>query len=326
MSLTKPIQQLFEKIGEKNINISYLGKGEASIVYKVITSEGVYVIKTALYPERKKKVLGEATIRTNFIKKGIKCIPAPIYIDDEILPNGAVIYEYVEGLQPNFKEEELVKQIAYFLAELHQKEYEKLAHGFENLKKIVSGLERTINKITRNYTQLVNEEINSALENGLQKLQNELKLFDKKEFIGINARLHGDMSDNFILDSNNKIWLLDWENSEFGDIVEEISFFLASNKVTREKRRIFYSEYQKHFPLTQDIPFEDLYKFYSSIITVFNICWGIDQLDMNIKQNLEPEKKVRDLFMTEKEWEGIFDNKICLKLASGLEKMSKKIL
>lgn len=324
MSLNKPIELLFKKIGQKCINISYLGKGEASVVYKVITSDGVYVVKTGLYPERKKKVLGEATIRTNFIKKGLDNIPAPIYIDDEILPNGAVIYEFVEGLKPNFKEEELIRQVAYLLAELHQKEYEKLDYGFQNLERFVHNLVTTIEKISRTYTKLVNEEIQSALEGGVQEIQKGLKHFKDLKFTGINARLHGDMSDNFIVDNNNKIWLLDWENSEYGDIMEEISFFLTLNNFSKEERLIFFTEYRKNFPLAQNIPFEDLYNFYSSMITVFDICWGIDQLDMNVKQKLEPERKIRDLFITAKDWAFFFDKETCLKLSKGLERIAKK--
>ena len=29
---------------------------------------------------------------------------------------------------------------------------------------------------------------------------------------GIRAKLHGDLSDNFVVDKYEKIWLIDWEN------------------------------------------------------------------------------------------------------------------
>ena len=50
-----------------------------------------------------------------------------------------------------------------------------------------------------------------------------------------------------MIDRNGKIWLIDWENSEYGDIAEELCWFLYINKIQPDDRLKFYQEYQKRF-------------------------------------------------------------------------------
>ncbi|NPD88762.1 MAG: hypothetical protein HGN29_08550 [Asgard group archaeon] len=79
MKDTKPIDSsiirdsanvLFENNGKKIEQISFLGRGEGSAVFKINTTDTAYCLKTALYPERTQKILNEANIRDGFIKKG----------------------------------------------------------------------------------------------------------------------------------------------------------------------------------------------------------------------------------------------------------------
>ncbi|NHJ05252.1 MAG: aminoglycoside phosphotransferase family protein [Candidatus Heimdallarchaeota archaeon] len=319
------IHQIFQRIGKSVLNYSILGKGEASIVYKVETDKGIFALKTALYPERKKKVLREAEIRNFFIENGINCIPPPIFSDDSLFPNGAVIYEFVAGSKPDFNDFDLIKQFAQITGKIHQIDYELIDYGFSNIEKLSSFLEQTIKKIITNFPHLMNQSIISAFKIGTEEFKALLPPEKERVMIGINAHLHGDLSDNFIVDSNDKIWLLDWENSEYGDIVDEISWFLSVNDFSLEKRAIFFQEYQLSFPEAKKVNFEDLYSLYAASNTIFNICWGLDQLDMNIKQKLEPERKLRDLAITATEWEQFFSKEASSLMIEGIDLLTKEI-
>ena len=163
------IHQIFQKMDLSILNTSLLGKGEASVVYKITTNKGIYALKTALYPKRKKKVLREAEIRKFFIEKGMTCIPHPILADDTIFQNGAVIYEFIEGNKPNFSDIEIIKQFAQITSMIHQIEYEIIEDGFSNIKKLYSSLEKITNKITTSFPHLMNQLIESAFNLGIKE-------------------------------------------------------------------------------------------------------------------------------------------------------------
>jgi len=325
MNYDENIQQIFQRLGKSIIQYSILGKGEASIVYKVETSEGIFALKTALYPERKKKILREAEIRNFFIEKGINCIPTPVYSDEALFPNGAVIYEFVPGIKPDFNDIKLIKQFAQITSRVHQIDYKLIEDGYSNLLKLYNFLEKTVEKIIGKFPHLMNQSIISAYEIGVKEFKELMSKEKDQEMIGINAHLHGDLSDNFVVDSQKKIWLLDWENSEYGDIVDEVCWFLSVNDFSFEKRAIFFQEYQQSFSLAQKINFEDLFSLYAASNAILNICWGVDQLDMNIKQKLEPERKLRDLAITAKEWEQYFSKEASSLIIKGINYLTNEI-
>jgi len=107
-SETESIYALFHHIGEKIIEISFLGRGEGSVVYKVKTRNKVYCMKMALFPERTQKVLNEAKIREEFLQQGLNFLTTPLHIDQKIISNGAVIYDYIEGEMTLFKDKEVI--------------------------------------------------------------------------------------------------------------------------------------------------------------------------------------------------------------------------
>ncbi|MBN1329098.1 MAG: aminoglycoside phosphotransferase family protein [Candidatus Heimdallarchaeota archaeon] len=319
------ISQIFLKIGKSVINYSFLGKGEASIVYKVNTNDGVFALKTALYPERKGKILHEAKIRSFFIENGLDCIPPPIYTDELFFSNGAVIYDFVEGNKLDFFDLEIISQFALVTSKIHQVKFEIIQDGFSNIEKFSSSLEQAVHKIDLAYPHLLNTSLTLAFDSALKEFKDLLPLKKRHTTIAINAQLHGDLSDNFVIDSRQKIWLLDWENSEFGDVAEELCWFLSTNKASPEHRAIFFQEYQNHFHLAKRIPFEALYSVYFTGNLIFNICWGIDQLAMNIRQQLEPERKLRDLACTAKEWGESFSKTTSSSIVEGIELLTKQI-
>jgi thiamine kinase-like enzyme len=325
MILEKKVQLIFQDIGKTVQDFSVLGKGEASVVLKVNTNDGIYALKTALYPGRKKKVLQEVEFRNYFINQGLDCIPLPVHSDSTFFSNGAVIYEYIEGTMPNFTDLNIIKQFARIVSSIHKIKFEIIDDGFINIKNEFNFLKKTTKKITTKYSHLVNDAIKTAFDLAIKEFKELMNQQGDKFTIGINAQLHGDLSDNFIVDLNNKIWLLDWENSEYGDIIGEIIWFLNINKVTLEARDIFYQEYQQHFAPARKISFADIFPLYVSMVPVFNICWGIDQLDMNIVQKLEPERKLRDLAISAKNWKPFYSSEASAKIKEGIDSLTQKV-
>ncbi|NHJ46928.1 MAG: aminoglycoside phosphotransferase family protein [Asgard group archaeon] len=319
------IQQLFEKIGESILNSSFLGKGEASIVLKITTNQNTYALKTALYPKRKEKILKEADFRNFFLNKGLSYVPKPVFVDSEIFPNGAVIYEFVNGKKPDVISTDNLRQFAQIISEIHKTKYEIIEDGFSQILKTYNFLDKTTKKIISRFPHLVNTSIELAFENALKEYKQMIDNAQDISTIGVNAQLHGDLSDNFVIDDENKIWLIDWENSEYGDILEEIYWFLFVNRIKSEDKSLFYKEYQKRFIPAQKIKFEELEIFYYSVTPVFNFCWGLDQLAMNIEQNLEPERKLRDMAKSANGWKQYFSDSTSLMIIKGTKTLKEKL-
>lgn len=325
MITDKRVHLIFEKIGQSVRSSSFLGKGEASTVLKVSTDKGTYALKTALYPERKEKILKEAKFRAFFLKNGVSCVPRPVYSDSVIFPNGAVIYEYAEGSKLDIINIGNLKQFARIISEIHRIDYELVDDGFSQIRKLYQSLDKTTTKIKSKYSHLMNSSIETAFEKALKEFS--LKIDEKREVntIGMNAQLHGDLSDNFVIDEQDKIWLLDWENSEYGDVAEELCWFLYVNKIQPDDRLKFYQEYQKWFIPAQKIKFEEIEEFYYATTPVFNICWGIDQLNTNIKENLEPERKLRDLAKSAKNWKSFYSDTTTSLIIKGINTLKEAL-
>jgi thiamine kinase-like enzyme len=323
----KKIAKIFDKFGKSVLSSSFLGKGEASTVLKIITNKGKFALKTALFPKRKDKVLNEAKFRKYFIDHGLSCVPAPLYADSEIFPNGAVIYEFVEGIEPDFRKVRNINQMAQILSQIHQIEYEIVEDGFSQIMKLFKFLEKITRKISTEYHQFMNDSIQSAFSTALSEYK--ALLDDNKALfsIGINAQLHGDLSNNCLMDQNDKIWLIDWENSEYGDVMEELCWFLSCNEISKENQVKFFQEYQNKFPETKQIRFDKISKFYDMSTPVFNICWGIDQMATQLDQNLEPpDRKLKDLAISASNWVPFYSEYACSLIMKGIQKLKRSLL
>lgn len=322
MDTEASISALFTKIGKKIVQYSVLGKGEASVVYKITTDNGLYTLKTALYPQRKDKVLQEATIRNYFLNKGLDFLPAPVYTDNTLFPNGAVIYEFIDGKVPDFTNLDSLKQMAHILARIHSTNF-KVLLGPTTITNLEATLTRITSKTNLTYSNLVNSSIKFAFEKALTECKALFSKFiaNHPNMKSITADLHGDLSNNFIIDSHDKIWLIDWENSEYGDITEEVCWFLFTNDFTVDMRESFIREYKSQFQTSQPIDFDQLYPLYASVNSILNICFGIDQLQMNIQQSLEPERKLHDLAITAQGWTAYFSQATASVIIQGISQL-----
>ncbi|MHA2364086.1 MAG: aminoglycoside phosphotransferase family protein [Candidatus Hodarchaeales archaeon] len=324
--LEDQIINLFNHLGHYIQNISFVGKGEGSRVYKVVTNRSKFCLKLAQYPERTEKVLKEADIRQYFITNGLECLPSPIHSDQHFLSYGAVIYHFIEGNIPDFNDQNNLKQMAEILASIHRLNIQVVPQGYKQLIKYFEYLKKTITRTTQLYTHLMNEFILSGFRKVLEEISWAIDAKHNAFTHGLTSILHGDLSDNFILDQDGKIWLIDWENSEPGDVVEEICSFVYDNKVTHENKIFFFKEYQKHCPQAQTINFDEIEPLYNQSVPVFNICWGIDLLNTNLERKLEPERKLRDLAISANNWKKKFSEKTSIKMIQGIEILRKYLM
>ena len=58
---------------------------------------------------------------------------------------------------------------------------------------------------------------------------------------------------------------------------------------------------------------------------MFNICWGIDQLYTNIKENLEPERKLRDLAESANNWKSYYSNTATSLITKGINTLKESL-
>jgi thiamine kinase-like enzyme len=324
-SENKSINALFRHFGEELKEISFLGRGEGSVVYKIRTTKRVYCLKMALFPERTQKVLNEAKIREEFLHQGLKFLTPALHIDQVFLTNGAVIYKYIEGKMAIFKDKSVLTQMASYLAEIHKLNYEVIPNGFQHIMSFFQSLDDTIQSIKNRYSNLMNDSIQSAFNAALEEYHTLIQ--DNRDIFthGISSFLHGDLSNNFILDPHGKLWLIDWENSEYGDCLEEISYFIFDNDLDGESREYFFDEYQKQFSPASGLNLEKIAPFYVMVIPVFNICWGIDQLSTNLQYKLEPERKLRDLASSAQNWKKFFTQSTTKLMIEGISKLKSHL-
>jgi thiamine kinase-like enzyme len=325
-TIREPTSNLFKEKNEKIKNISFLGRGEASAVFKVTTDYNIYALKTALYPERTQKILNEAVIRQKFIDKGVQCVPTPRYTDQFFFKNGAVIFDFAEGVHSDYKDESTVRNIARNLADIHNVEYQLIPDGLDQMMKNLKFLKKTMNHIEIDYPHLMNPSISKAFKLAQKEYE---ELLDENQDLfpfGISGILHGDLGGHFITDPQGKVWLVDWENSEYGDIVEEICSFIHNSSIGEDMRKIFYMEYKTHFPIASDLDLERLGYFYSFPIPAFNVCWGLDQLNTNLIYKLEPERKLVDVNSSAENWKKYFSETTASLIKEGVNELTLKLV
>ncbi len=325
-TVEEPASRLFKERNEKIREMSFLGRGEASAVFKIITENNTYALKTALYPERTQKILNEAKIRQNFIDKGVQCVPAPRYSDQQFFKNGAVVFDFAEGVHSDYNDVETVKKMALCLADIHNVEYEIIPDGLDQMKKNHQFLKKIMSHIETDYPHLMNAKISEAFS--LAQEEYEELLDENKELfcLGISGILHGDLGGHFVTDPSGKVWLVDWENSEYGDIVEEISTFIFYSGMKEELQKVFFIEYKTHFPPARDLDMEKLGYFYVFPIPAFNVCWGIDQLHTNLIHKLEPERKLVDINKSAKNWKNSFSESTASLIEEGVNDLTLKLI
>jgi len=259
------------------------------------------------------------------LHQGLKFLTPALHIDQEFLTNGAVIYKYIKGKMAVFNDKSVLTQMARYLAEIHNLNYKINPNGFQHIMSFFQSLDDTIQSIQNRYSNLLNDSIQSAFTAALEEYHTLIQ--DNRDIFthGISSILHGDLSNNFILDPHGKLWLIDWENSEYGDCIEEISCFVFDNDLDGESQEFFFNKYQKHFSPALGLNLEKIAPFYVMVVPVFNICWGIDQLSTNLQYKLEPERKLRDLELSAQNWKKFFTDSTSELMIEGISKLKSHL-
>jgi thiamine kinase-like enzyme len=318
------IEQLFISHELLVTSVKYLGKGEGSLLYKVDSSDQDFVLKTALFPRRKTKVLNEAIIRNRFINYGLNFIPKPCFTDQKYFPQGAVIFEFIEGSLCKFSKRTQLSQMAKILAQIHSLNTQIIEDGFAHILTQFTFLESTIEKIIENYSVHLNPDIEKALFLAKEEYKKDLYQNQKLFPYGLTSETHGDLSNNNIIDLKGKIWLIDWENAEYGDCIAEAFSFLNCYSFMDKEKNYFLKKYQSFFPMARNLDLMQIFPFYDKIGPVLDICWGIGQFSANLNHNLEPERKLRDLSNTALQWKSQFSKDTYALIMNGISQMQKK--
>lgn len=316
---------LFISLGYEVTDISFVGKGEGSKVYKVNTLQGIFCLKLAQYPGRKEKILNEASIRSMFLGYGLGFVPAPIHTDEIYLPYGGVIYEFVEGTSPDLTKQTILKQVAEKLSQIHRLNYEVISDGFSLLEEQRTFLQKTKERLSDNYPDLFNDSILGAFDKVFVEVDHYFSIEKSLDWVGLRGLLHDDVSDNFIEDTKGLIWFIDWENAQMGDIVEEVVTWVGP-RLSPMRKKLFYDYYRGSFPEAKRILFERIEPLYLKLVPAFDICWGIDFLATNIEHNLEPDRKLRDLLSTAHWLREFYSAETAEQMIKGVEELRRNLL
>ncbi|MCG3220021.1 MAG: hypothetical protein H7641_01470, partial [Candidatus Heimdallarchaeota archaeon] len=226
----------------------------------------------------------------------------------------------------DYRDESTIKKMARNVADIHNVEYEIIADGLEQMRKNHQALKKTMNHIKVDYPHLMNSKISEAFSLALDEYETLIDENKSSFPFGISGILHGDLGGHFITDSKDKVWLVDWENSEYGDIVEEVCTFIFYSDIEENLRKIFFDEYKNHFTPASDLDFERIGYFYIFPMPAFNLCWGMDQLDTNLVYKLEPERKLVDVNKSAKNWKNYFTETAANLIEEGINELTLKLV
>jgi len=277
------------------MDIQPLGQGVGSVVLKINTLEKDFAIKICMYPERTEKVIGEFSMRNKMINLGLDFVPKSLWIDRNIFENGAVIFDYIDGISPDFTKKQNLYKLAQVLSKIHIHNLKRIPDGYQVFQDHFKYFKGLVLKISTKYDHIVNVDIKKGMKLALSELNQSFTAKRSKFTHGLIGLCHDDVASNCIIDPKEKIWLVDWENSCVEDIVEEIVYTTFDLDLNKTLKTYFIDSYQESFPQSKNINFLEIGEIYLEMVPIFNICWGIDFLDVNLRRNLQPEFYVNEI-------------------------------
>ena len=190
--------------------------------------------------------MGSSRINLEF--NGIKSIeklgiaPKVYYKDTScgVLSKPFVISDYVPGKPVIRMTKNDLKSLAFILAELHR------IHKVEGLRKEPvreynkNYIKNRVNSITGTGFKYVNRPFKADLVEAYQKIK-RIRL--KRQKLSV---IHGDISKDNLLRTENGLKLIDWESVRLSELQFEIATALERLDLNGHKRKLFLSEYLKH--------------------------------------------------------------------------------
>ena len=196
--------------------------------------------------DRGKNSWGAARINMEF--NGIKSIEkqgiAPkVYYKDtscRVLSKPFVISDYVPGKPVTRMTEKDLKSLAFLLAELHNIHYVTGLRNEPVKDYNKEYIKKRVDKITDPDFKYVNKHFKTDLTKAYEKIKH-IRL--KKQKLSV---IHGDISKDNLLHTENGLKLIDWESVRLSEPQFEIATALERLDLNGQKRRLFLSEYIKH--------------------------------------------------------------------------------
>jgi thiamine kinase-like enzyme len=295
-------------------SVQAIKSGETHYNYLLIINGRKFLLRltSVRKDSRGKNSWGAARINVEF--DGIKSIEklgiAPkVYYKDtscRVLSKPFVISDYVPGEPVTRMTEKDLKSLALLLAELHrihnvkrmtEKDLKSLAFLLAELHRIhnVNGLrnepvkdynreyiKKRVDRITDTGFKYVNSHFKADLMEAYKKIKH-IRL--KRQKLSV---IHGDISKDNLLRTENGLKLIDWESVRLSEPQFEIATALERLNLNGQKRKLFLSEYLKH---SEKASLEELEE-YEKIRCFDRLLWSIFEF-VKLKEGITEKEKAR---------------------------------
>ena len=271
-------------------SVQAIKSGETHYNYLLIINGRKFLLRltSVRKDSRGKNSWGAARINVEF--DGIKSIEklgiAPkVYYKDtscRVLSKPFVISDYVPGEPVMRMTEKDLKSLALLLAELHR------IHNVNGLRNEPvkdynrEYIKKRVDRITDTGFKYVNSHFKADLMEAYKKIKH-IRL--KRQKLSV---IHGDISRDNLLRTENGLKLIDWESVRLSEPQFEIATALERLNLNGQKRKLFLSEYLKH---SEKASLEELEE-YEKIRCFDRLLWSIFEF-VKLKEGITEKEKAR---------------------------------
>ncbi len=186
-----------------------------------------------------------------------------------------VVSNFIEGELLSSPTDQDLQLLAKNIRELH---VSSVVFPKNNLKQRVQAYLKTIHEKGIH---------NDVIEDNYKQM---MRLIGKMQRVN---PMHNDIwMDNIIKDSDNKIWILDWEYATMGDKHFELAYYIESQKLSPNQREIFLNAYNAFDGKSSynELLLPKYRKFVMWLIVTWALAqeklpFPIDELEKNIKEH-----------------------------------------
>ena len=271
-------------------SVQAIKSGETHYNYLLIINGRKFLLRltSVRKDSRDKNSWGAGRINVEF--DGIKSIEklgiAPkVYYKDtscRVLSKPFVISDYVPGEPVMRMTEKDLKSLAFLLAELHR------IHNVNGLRNEPvkdynrEYIKKRVDRITDTGFKYVNSHFKADLMEAYKKIKH-IRL--KRQKLSV---IHGDISRDNLLRTENGLKLIDWESVRLSEPQFEIATTLERLNLNGQKRKLFLSEYLKH---SEKASLEELEE-YEKIRCFDRLLWSIFEF-VKLKEGITEKEKAR---------------------------------
>ena len=271
-------------------SVKQIKSGETHYNYLLIINSRNFLLRlTSVRKDNKgKNSWGAARINMEF--DGIKSIeklgiaPKVHYKDTScrVLSKPFVISDYVPGEPVIRTTKKDLKSLAFLLAGLHRI-HDVNGLRSEPVKDYNKGyIKKRVDMITDTGFRYVNRHFKTDLMEAHRKIEH-IRL--KKQKLSL---IHGDISKDNLLRTENGLKLIDWESVRLSEPQFEIATALERLNLNGQKRKLFLSEYLKHSEKASLDELED----YEKIRCFDRLLWAISEF-VKLKEEITEKEKAR---------------------------------